>query len=105
MKLLTVVALFIQFLLFPSCLIFGKGSKGELWLNIRYIECLGTNLPCNCEKAVGTYYSLVLDTNSLSSNRSISLWEFEDNEPDIYSLKKIARSEFVAIIGDNVPSI
>ena len=59
------------------------------WLNVEYIECLKSKLPCECEKDLETYYSLVIDTNSMSKNFGVALSGYGLIEPNIYPIKKV----------------
>ncbi len=74
-----------------------RNTGTRSWINVEYIECLESGLPCECEKNISGYYSIELDTSDLNSFRAISLRGFGKNEPDLYSLKKSQHLEFEAI--------
>lgn len=78
---------------------YGKRIKDceYCWLNIRYIECLENRLPCECERLTETYYSIVLDTNSISKNYGVALSKFDQMEPHIYPIKRIGYKEYIIL--------
>lgn len=94
MRTFILVQLCLQFFTFQN-----PGSKetrdnGYSWLNIKYVECLKNGLPCECEKLVQTYYSLVLDTNKNSKNYGVAISRFEQIEPFIYPINRMGFNKF-----------
>lgn len=64
------------------------------WLNVGYIECLKSKLPCECEKNTKGYFSLVIDTSRYSEHFGVSLLNFDLMEPDIFPIKKVGKSTY-----------
>jgi hypothetical protein len=62
--------------------------KNKKWLNVDYINCLKSDLPCACQKKVGKFYALTLDTNKLSKNYGVSLAQYRDREPSNFLTKR-----------------
>lgn len=75
------------------------------WFNLKYIDCIQYQLPCECEKATGTYFSLVLDTNSHSKNFGVALSEYNLMEPNIFPVRKVGIHEFEVISNNRDSSI
>lgn len=98
MRPLLPIVLILQLFTSHSCASKENEDKGRSWLNVKYIECLKNSLPCECEKNIGTYYSLVLDTNSDSKNFGIALSNFEEMEPQLYPIKKITSNEYAVLM-------
>jgi len=73
-----------------------KAAEGmpHCWLNAKYIECLKNKLPCECEKNIKEYFSLIIDTNSLSENFGVSLLKFDLMEPDVFPMKKVGTNRY-----------
>lgn len=97
MRSLVSIVLILQLFASQNCASKENEDKGQSWLNIKYIECLKNSLPCECEKNIGTYYSLVLETNIGSKNFGIALSNFEQMEPHLYPIKKITPNEYVVL--------
>jgi hypothetical protein len=74
------------------------------WLNLKYVKCLQTRLPCDCEEFTETFYSLTLDTSRYSKNFGVALWRFKQMEAYQYQIKKISFSEF-EILKPNEPGV
>ena len=74
----------------------GEERKGEVhyWLNVNYIQCLKSNLPCECEETIKAYYSIALDTISHSKKYGITLSTFVQMEPNTYPIRKIGLKEY-----------
>lgn len=97
MRSLILTILVLQFLTSQSCASKENADKGQSWLNVKYIECLKNSLPCECEKSIEAYYSLVLDINPDSKNFGIALSNFEEMEPHLYPIKKITSNEYAVL--------
>lgn len=97
MRPLLSIVLILQLSTSQSCASKHNEDKGQSWLNVKYIECLKNSLPCECEKNIEGYYSLVLDTNSDSKNFGIALSNFEEMEPHLYPIKKITSNEYAVL--------
>lgn len=91
---LKLIFLFAQFLGFLSCNVQRVEELSCCWLNAGYIECLQNDLPCECEKKTEAYYSLVIDTNSLSENFEASFSRYDLMEPDVFPIKKSGPNRF-----------
>lgn len=97
MRSLILIALLFQFLNTQSCVSKENEDEGQSWLNIEYVECLKSSLPCECEKRIAAYYSLVLDVNPDSKNFGVALSNFELMEPYIYPIKKVSSNEYAVL--------
>jgi hypothetical protein len=69
-------------------------DKGSSWIDIRYIECLKSKLPCECEKVIEYNSFMSIDTNSNSKNYGIVLNKYGQMEPYTYSIKKIESNRY-----------
>lgn len=94
MRSLIPIILVLQFLSSQNCASKENESKGQSWLNIKYVECLKNSLPCDCQQITKTYYSLTIDTNPDSKNFGVALSKFEQMEPYVYPIKKVAPNEY-----------
>jgi len=97
MRLLLSIILTFQFFTSQNCASKENEDKGQSWLNVKYIECLKNSLPCECEKTVGTYFSLALNADQNSKNFGIALVKFEQMEPYMYPIKKMAFDEYAVL--------
>jgi hypothetical protein len=93
---------FLLLFLFQFCAAQKHESKvaGEIpycWFNTKYIECLKSKLPCECEKDLESYYSLVIDTNSSSKNFGVALSKYDLLEPNIFPIKKTGQYEYAVL--------
>lgn len=95
MRVLISIAFVFLLFAFQNCN--SKGKEAQSWLNIEYIECIKNSLPCECEKSIRTYYSLVLESDAGSKNFGIALSNFEEMEPHIYPIKNTAPNEYVVL--------
>jgi len=77
-----------QFFVSQKCGNEGIEEMPYCWLNVKYMECLKHGLPCDCEKNIETYYSLVVDTNSSSKYFGVALSKYNLMEPQIFPIKK-----------------
>jgi hypothetical protein len=101
MKLISILLSYYLSIAFQSYSTDGVESKGTFWLNIDYIVCLESKLPCECEKLTETYYSLVLDTNSNCKSCGITLAKYQQMEPYFYQIKKKPLNEYEILNKDN----
>ena len=85
-KLILILFFFYTFFLF--------GKERTCWLNIHYIECLKNMLPCECEKLAKTYFSFFININN-TGKYYVTLFKFDEMEPNIYPLKKLNGNEYV----------
>lgn len=97
---------FLLLFLLPFCASQKHESNTEkempyCWLNTKYIECLKSKLPCECEKNVETYYSLVIDTNSSSKNFGVALSKYDFLEPNVFPINKIGQHEYAVFSKPN----
>jgi hypothetical protein len=97
MRSLLSVVLILQFFTSQNCTSKENENVGQSWLNIKYVKCLKNSLPCECEKKIKEYYSLVWDTNADSKKFGIALLNFEQMEPYIYPIKKITSNEYAVL--------
>lgn len=72
------------------------------WLNVEYIKCLNNYLPCECEKDVGTYFSINIDTSLTSELYRIALLRHEQMESFYYRLKKDSINKYDILKSDDI---
>lgn len=61
------------------------------WMNTDYIKCLETKLPCECEKEVGTYFVMHLDT----IHSVVIMRRYEDLiEEETYEIKNEGKNSY-----------
>lgn len=59
------------------------------WINVQYIKCLESKLPCECEKHVKTYFTFVLDTADQSY-----FYKYSENESDHLMVRKDSKNRY-----------
>jgi hypothetical protein len=90
-------------LLFQSC-VFSQEREQSVtcWLSVEYIKCLNNYLPCECEKAVKTYFSINIDTSLTADLHRIALLKHEQMESYYYRLKKDSINKYDILKSDNI---
>lgn len=105
MKGLILIFSMLQLLVFQNC---GSKEAEEMphcWLNVKYVDCIKDNFPCECEKSIKTFYSLVIDTNSNSKFFGVALSKYDFMEPNVFPIRKLGVNEYEVIsnMKDAVP--
>jgi hypothetical protein len=80
-------------MLFDSCINSQNLHYRSNWINTDYVNCLANKLPCECEKEIGSYFVIKLDTIYLS----ILLLKYGDLEEEQFDLKKVSENVYDAI--------
>ncbi len=104
MKLPITMLILLSFLCCSNCIRNKDRNMTQSWVNVKYAACVGNELPCECERTINGYFSLVLDTNRNSNRFGVALSSFEEMEPDIYPIKKINVDEFLVLKSLQDPS-
>lgn len=84
-------------ILYTNCTRHEDRAMIQSWMNVKYVACVRGQLPCECEKNINGYFSLVLDTNRNSNRFGVALSSFESMEPDIYPIRKVKTDEFLVL--------
>jgi hypothetical protein len=92
MRLLFFAAILFQWMILWGCKSAHHGTQS--WLSSQYAKCLEMDLPCECEKQVKTFYSLILDTNPASKNFGVVLSKFSEMEADRYPIRKVTETRY-----------
>ncbi|MGC4101990.1 hypothetical protein [Ferruginibacter sp.] len=75
-----------------------ENASGESWLNTKYIKCMESKLPCECERSIPGYYAFSIDTNKLSNTFGMQAYFKNSIEYDVIDLQKLNTHHFLAYI-------
>jgi hypothetical protein len=73
------------------------------WLNVEYVNCLSTKLPCDCEKSVDKYISINVDTSLNPTMERITLYKHSQMEPFFYKLNRLNKNRYEILTGKEKP--
>ena len=87
-KRLTLFIVIVVIILFTFAFNNGKINNSKYWINIDYVNCLTSKLPCECERYSNTILYITLDTNITSKSYGAIVVRSNYNELEQWVIKK-----------------
>ena len=87
-KRLTLFIVIVVIILFMFAFNNGKINNSKYWINIDYVNCLTSKLPCECERYSNTILYITLDTNITSKSYGAIVVRSNYNELEQWVIKK-----------------